>query len=344
MTPSLFQVDTPFWSLTWAGTDVTADIAAMVTSLTYADKKEGESDELQVSLEDRDGRWRDAWIPAKGDILELAIGYRGGLVVDAGAFQIDEIEHDGPPDRLQVRGLAAGVTAALRTKRHRGFEGRTLPEIAGAVAADHGMTVIGDPATEALQRVSQADQTDLEFLTKLAADHGYVFSVRGTSLVFLSDEELLAAEPAMTLSRALHDPVRWRFRKTANQVYKACEVTYQDPATKQTRTVTVVAPSTGDEGETAPSADAAGDTLKKRVRVESAAHAERKAKALLERANRGEVEAGLTVPGRPDLVAGINVLLDGFGTAWDGKHHVTRSTHRIQRGGGYVTEIEVHRV
>lgn len=332
-------VDTPFWSLTWAGTDVTADIAAMVTSLTYADKKEGESDELQVSLEDRDGRWRDSWMPAKGDILELVIGYRGGLAVDAGAFQIDEVEHEGPPDRLHVRGLAAGVTAALRTKRHRGFEGKTLPEIARAVAADHGMTVIGDPATEALQRVSQADETDLEFLTKLAADHGYVFSVRGTSLVFLSDDELLGADPAMTLSRALHDPVRWRFRRTAREVYKACEVKYHDPATKKTETVTVKA-----EGEKAPNGGSGGDTLKKRVRVESKAHAERKAKALLDRANRGEVEASLTFPGRPDLVAGVNVLLDGFGTAWDGKHHVTRSTHRIQRGSGYVTDIEVHRV
>lgn len=313
---------------------MTADIAEMVTSLTFSDKKAGESDELDIQLEDRDGRWRNSWMPSKGDVLDLAIGYEHGLVVDAGSFEIDDIEHEGPPDRLHVRGLAAGVTKALRTKRHRAFEGKTLPQIAAQVAADHEMTVIGNPGTETLNRVSQADETDLAFLTKLAKEHGYVFSIRGASLVFMSDDELLSADPVLTLSRDQHHPVRWRFRKTAKQVYKACEVSYHDPATKKTEKVTVTA-----QGEKAE-----GDTLKKRVRVESRAHAETKAKALLANANRGEVEGNLTLPGRPDLAAGINVLLDGFGGAWDGTYHLVRSTHRFQRSSGYTTDIEVQRV
>ncbi len=329
----MIPVDTPVWSLTWSGTDVTAEVAAFVTSLTVTDRKEGESDELAVELEDRDGRWRGAWAPEKGDVLDVSLGFADGGMIDAGRFEVDEIEHGGPPDRLSVRALATGVTDELRTKRHRAFEGRTLPQIAAAVAADHGMEVIGNPATEPLQRVTQADETDLQFLSKLAGEHGYVFSVRGKGLVFLSDEELLAAEPVMTLSRDLHHPVRWRFRHTAKQVYKACEVTYQDPATKRTETAKVDAANV-----------TSGDTLKKRVRVENPAHARQKARSLLDRANRGEISASLTFPGRPTLVAGINVMLDGFGSAWDGKFHVIGSTHRIKRGGGYTTDIEVHRV
>lgn len=331
------RVDTPVWTLTWQGTDVTADIAAMVTSLTVTDRKEGESDELSVTLEDRDGRWRGDWLPEKGDVLEVTLGYAGGLAVDAGTYQVDEVEHGGPPDRLDVRALAAGVTEALRTKRHRAFENQTLARIAAAVAADHGMEVIGDPATEALQRVTQADETDLEFLSKLAAEHGYVFSVRGGRLVFMSEDDLLSADPVMTLSRVLHHPVRWRFRVTARQVYTGCEVRYLDPATKRTRTVTVKA----DGQETKPKG---GDLLRRRMRVESEAHARQKAQALLDRANRGEVRASLSFPGRPDLVAGINVVLAGFGAAWDGTYHVTSSTHRMVRGGGYTTDMEAHRV
>lgn len=328
-------VDTPVWTLSWSGKAVTADIASMVTSLTVTDKKEGESDELTVELEDSDGRWRNAWMPAKGDVLDVAIGFQGGAMFDAGSFQVDDIEHSGPPDRLSVRAMAAGVTHALRTKRHRAFEGKTLPQIAAMVAADHGMTVIGDPATEPLKRISQANETDLQFLSKVAAEHGYVFSVRGKSLVFLSDEELLAADPVMTLSRSRHHPIRWRFRRTSRQVYKECEVSYQDPASKTTQKVTVKA--TGEAKD-------AGDVLKKQVRVETAAHAKQKAQALLDRANRGEIVASLSFPGRPDLVAGVNITLEGFGDAWDGKHHVVSSTHRMQRGAGYTTDVEVHRV
>ncbi|WP_029009398.1 phage late control D family protein [Azospirillum halopraeferens] len=351
------RVDTPVWTLTWQGTDVTADIAAMVTGLTVTDRKDGESDELAVTLEDRDGRWRGDWLPEKGDVLEATLGYAGGPVVDAGTYQVDEVDHSGPPDRLEVRALAAGVTEALRTRRHRAFEGRTLAQIAAAVAADHGMAVIGDPASEALQRVTQADETDLEFLSKLAAEHGYVFSARARRLVFMSEDELLSADPVMTLSRALHHPVRWRFRVTARQVYTACEVRYLDPATKRTRTVTVKAAGQetkpkGGSQRTGGSPDAVsgskasvkGDLLRRRMRVESEAHARQKAQALLDRANRGEVRASLTFPGRPDLVAGINVVLAGFGRAWDGTYHVTGSTHRMVRGGGYTTDMEAHRV
>lgn len=335
------MVDTPTWRLTWSGTDVTTDIAAHVTSLTVTDHKEGASDEVAVVLEDRDGRWRNGWFPAKGASLDLAFGYRGAPLVDAGRFTVDELEADGPPDKLSVRAIAAGIDNPLRTSRHKGYEGKTLGEIAKEIADQHGMTVVGDPVTEPLKRVSQSDETDLKFLARLAAEHGYVFSVRGSMLVFVLDADLLAADPILTLSRGDHDPVRWRFRVTAKQVYGACEVTYQNPRTKSVDKVTVKATDTDETGAAKPKS---ADILKKRIRVESPEDAERKAKALLERANRGEVTAHLTVPGDPRICAAANVLLTGFGAAWDGKYHVTTSTHRLSRGGGYATEMEAFRV
>lgn len=332
-------VETPAWRLTWAGANVTQDIAGMVTSLTVTDRKEGASDEVALVLEDRDGRWRNAWCPDKGDALDVAIGYAGMDLVDAGRFTVDELEAEGPPDKLSVRALAAGIDNPLRTSQHKGYEGKTLGEIAKAIADAHGMNVVGDPVTDPLERVSQSDETDLKFLARLAADNGYVFNVRGKQLVFMLDEALLAADPVLTLSRDDHDPVRWRFAKTARQVYAACEVTYQDPRTKKLEKVTVKAPDA--DSDTKPKG---ADTLKKRIRVESAADAERKAKALLERANRGEVTVHLTVPGNPRICAAANVTISGHGSAWDGKYHVTTSTHRLSRGAGYATEMEAFRV
>ncbi|MCW2248684.1 phage protein D [Azospirillum fermentarium] len=325
-------VDTPDWTLLWSGTDVTASIRDMVTGLAYTDKKIGESDDLDIQLEDRDGRWRNDWIPSKGDVLELFIGYKDHLV-DAGSYEIDQIEHSGPPDRLKVTALAAGVTTALRTKKSRGFEKKTLSQIARQIADEHGMTVIGDPDTEVKDRITQADQTDLEFLSKTAAEFGYVFSVRGQSLVFMSDDELMAGPVVFTLPRGGSNIMNWRFSKKG-KVYKACEVSYYDPATKKTQKVTVE-PEVKKE---------AGDTLKKRVRVENEEQARRKAKALLDSANTGEITASLDLTGRPDLVSGINIRLDGFGTAWDGTYHVQKSGHRFDPKRGYTTTIEVQRV
>ena len=45
----------------------------------------------------------------------------------------------------------------------------------------------------------------------------------------------------------------------------------------------------------------------------------------------------------PGLVAGINVELAGFGQL-SGTWQVAKSVHRIDRSGGYVTELELRRV
>ncbi len=50
----------------------------------------------------------------------------------------------------------------------------------------------------------------------------------------------------------------------------------------------------------------------------------------------------LTVEGNPDLVAGANVLLEGFGI-YDGKYSIAKATHRVGREG-YLTTLELQRV
>lgn len=51
-------------ALTFEGVDISADINKYLLSLTYTDNEEDETDDLQVSLDDREGIWLGNWLKA----------------------------------------------------------------------------------------------------------------------------------------------------------------------------------------------------------------------------------------------------------------------------------------
>lgn len=324
-------VRAPVWRLEYAGVDVTREISRHVVQVGYTDHAHGEADSIEIRLEDADGRWRGAWYPAKGDQVSLLIGYAGDRLMPCGRFEIDELEFDAPPDTITMRGLAAGITPALRTENTRAFEGLTLRQIAETVAGNHQLQVTGTIDDIRIGRLTQLRERDLAFLKRLAEDYGHVFSVRGSQLVFHRVADLEAVEPVTSIDRRTMKRIRLTDR--TRRIYRGAIARYHDPDTKQLIEQEVMA---GDDAGT-------GDMLKILVRAENAEQAEAKARAALARANGITAEGTITVEGEPRLVAGNNVDLTGLGRL-DGKYEITTSTHRIDRRSGYQTEIEVRGV
>ena len=48
--------------ISFDGTDITGDIRPYLRSLSYTDNEEGEADDLQITLQDRDGLWLQSWL------------------------------------------------------------------------------------------------------------------------------------------------------------------------------------------------------------------------------------------------------------------------------------------
>ncbi len=90
-------VPVPSYVLTYEQTNITQNISPYVTAITYVDHLQGESDELEIELEDSDGRWMNGWYPDQGDILNAKIGYSGSALLPLGDFEIDELSISGPP-------------------------------------------------------------------------------------------------------------------------------------------------------------------------------------------------------------------------------------------------------
>lgn len=328
-----YTVLKPRWVLTYAKKDITADISDMVTEISYSDKAENFSDELELTVEDRDRRWQGPWFPVRGDLVGALIGYYGvGRLLDCGIFQVDELELKGPPDSFHLKCIAAGIKTSLRTPRSAGYESQTLTDVANTIAQRHGMTVTGTPQNINVtwDRITQRKETDLQFLHRLAIAHNYDFSIRNQQLVFYSRTAL---EQAASVGTILRTQVKsFEFKTRTQQIYKSASVAYQNPDQKQ-----LISAQASD------AAKPVADNLHQPTRIENPQQAQLKADGALHDNNKDEVTGRIEAEGTIVLVAGVNLDIQGFGQ-FDGKYHVTSSRHRLERSSGYVTEVEVRKL
>jgi phage protein D len=188
-----------------------------------------------------------------------------------------------------------------------------------------------------IQRVTQDRETDLEFLRRVAADYGIMFSLRDDKMIFISIYEVQNADVVRSLDRK--ELLRYSIKDKATKVYKSARVRHHDIKQNKVIDAEIVA---ADVPEINSEYEDAQDVLEIHEKVENKRQAEEKAKAALHNANGKSQEGSLSVEGNPLLVAGNNFDLTGMANL-SGKYRITRSSHRISRGG-YVTEVEIKRI
>jgi uncharacterized protein len=340
----------PQFQVVYGSKDITKDISKSLISLTYNDAEEGETDDVSFEVEDTDGLWRDAWYPSKGDTIELSIGY-DGVLMNCGKFVVDEIALQGAPDTVTIRGLAAATNSPLRTKRSTAHEKQTLKQIAQKIADKNGLLVQGEIANIQIERVTQNRESDLGFLARIAKEYGYLFSVRDKSLIFTSIYGIESGQPVLDIDRT--DLIRYRVTDKSVKTFKAATVKYREPKTNAVVTATVNAGDKIDLVGAAAAGVTAGiggantttsdDVMEIDLKAENKQQATTKAQAALHRANTDGQDGNFVVYGEPLFVAGNNFMLTGMGKL-SGKWHISKSSHSISRGGGYITSLEAKRI
>lgn len=317
---------TPTFKLFYEKKDITQDVSPYVTSIEYSDAEHGESDELQISFEDSEKLWQGPWIPTKGDSVRAYMGYENEKMLNCGIFEIDELEFETPPDVITIKGLGTGIKKPLRQKNSVGYENRTLRQIAQEIANKHELTLIGEIAEVHVDRITQDKKRDLEFLTKLAEQYGYIFKVAENNLVFYDVQKLKGTKSTQIFYRS--DLTRINLKEKTSQKYKSVQVSYFDPKKKKT-----VRASAKNENVKK------GDTLKITVRCSNRKQAILKAKSALGTADN-KIEGSIELPGNPYLVTGLNIELKELGH-FSGKYHIKSARHSLDKSSGYKTSCEV---
>lgn len=333
-------------SVTIGGHDATSFLEPYLLSFSYTDNATGKADSLQIELQDRDGKWADAWAPGKGTGVAASLrcldwfgpGQHAGL--NCGAFKVDEVEFSGVPDKVSLKAVTASLNSGLReTAKTKAWEGFSLQGVASEVAARHGLTLLYDAPEHSFARQDQREESDLAFLSRLAGARGVNLKVHDGKLALYGAKEADSRKGTLTIPKtgSQFSPKSYSFKeKSQGTAFTGCEVNYLDPATQQVHTWAYDAKGQRVE-------KAATDSQKVwavNQRVESEADARKLAQNTLRSKNGGECTGSIEIMGHPGLVAGITLSLTGFGK-FSGSYFVNKAEHKV--GSGYTTSAELRR-
>lgn len=332
-------------SIAFGGVDITADIKPYFLKLTYTDDTDDLADDLKIEVQDRDGVWVEHWLQ---EAVEAAAGNRLSIsamitpenwmkagYLKTGTFELDRVDASGPPATVTINATSLAFSGSLRqTKKSKAWESCSLRGIASEIAAGGGMGCLYESGTNpSYDRVEQTNQSDIEFLKKLCQDAGISIKATDGKIVLYDQAAYEAKAPVLTIEKGVKGGyTKYKLSSgSADTRYAKCRVRWMDPTT-----------GTCIEG-TAEDGDVSGEQcLEVKARVASVGEAQTLALKHLRLHNKLAKTVTFTLPGDVGLVAGVTILLKGWG-GWDGKYIVTRAVHTVGRDG-YTTQIRARKV
>lgn len=347
-------VPAPAFRVLYGTGDATAAIDDFLVRFEFVDNISGKADEIQIQVEDRNGVFKGSFWPRKGDDLRASIGWTGGELDGlwpCGTFIIDEAQADGPPDTITIKALSSNIKKPMRQVNSRAFEGQTLRQIAEKIAADNAVTLAGEVPDITLARATQHRETDLGFLNRLAAEYGCIFKARGGEFVMHALDDVMSLDCQALITK--DHLKRYTLRSKTADAPRAHVQRYFHPGHKavigqqvKDREPVILAsvPVPGAKGVFSRSwigADLAGrqDVGKYFEMVEDLSQADARIAARLLRAQMGQVEGSITIPGDPRIRASMSVWLDDLGLL-TGAYLVVRARHVLTRDD-YTTELDL---
>jgi phage protein D len=278
-----------------------------------------------------------------GSHLEIKLGAREELTTTT-LFEGDVVSLDvefGPGSvELLVRGLD-GSHALQRSRNVRTFQNQTASDIVEGILrdSDSDFDISTDPSGDPHDFVQQDNETDWDFIWRLAERIGFEFVVQdGTAHFRRQAHDQSPVE--LEWPRELHS---FRPRVTAIQQVKQVTLAAHDPKTKETIDATAHSPhqlaEIGIDRQTIREAFDGAIVHIATEPVASHAEAQAVAQALLDKLANAYIAAEGVCDGNPKIKAGTAVEITGIGQSFSGTYRIAAATHVLRGGSMYETRF-----
>lgn len=355
---------TPDFLLKVNSKDVTTNLRDRLISLTLTDNRGFEADQLDIELDDADGKLA---MPVRGAELSLFLGWKGQALIGKGTFTVDEVEHHGAPDTMTIRARSADFRGSLNSRREVSYHDTTLGAIVEQIAGRNNLkAMLADGfAAISVAHIDQTQETDAKFLTRLATLYGAVAAIKAGRLLFIRPGNGVTLSgkpiPQMTITRKDGDQhsfsiadrgaytgVSASWLHTKDPKPKKVKLQRKPKEQKQNLVAHPDAKNTPAKTEKVPEAkegnylEGSQDNVFTLTTVFSSQKtAISAAKAKWEKLQRGVAEFTLTLAmGRADLYPETPVKVSGFKSVIDAQPWlISKVTHNLS-SGGYTTQLE----
>lgn len=274
-----------------------------------------------------------------GSRLEIKLGAREELTTTS-LFNGDILSLDvefGPGSiELLVRGLDRSHTLQ-RSRKVRTFQNQTASDIVERIAREAGLQVHSDASGDPYDFVQQDNESDWDFIWRLAERIGYEFVV-ADGVAHFRRQSTETTPTALEWPGALRS---FRPRVTAIQQVKEVTLATFDPKTKESIDATASDPQQishiGIDRQTVQQAFDGARVHIATEPVDSHSEGQAVAQALLDKLANAYVAAEGVCDGNPAIRAGTPVNITGVGQKFSGTYRVAAATHILRGGSMYET-------
>lgn len=358
------------------GVDITEDLRKYLLSVAYTDNADGETDDLQIKLQDREELWSERWLMQALDAASLP-----GSSSIRSYYETDKKARSEAKKQEEVRASNFRMQAFIVRCNWNG-DGKDevldcgeffLDEITGT-GAPNCVTLKGSSAPYRAT-LRQSPESKHWSNIRLGDIARYIAGKAGLQLM-----NLLEADPLIGVSDQNKESdasylarlcrrfnVNLKFTNTAIVLYAGEPETGAEPLELEKRdlssydfrvgkaqreydscTVTYITPKGTKYTGTAYLADYDPEReenlhLDLSIKCSSSAEAQKLAAYQLARHNRYAVTGTITLPGNQRIVGGVKVRLRHFGL-WTGTWAVSSANHTVDGNGGYVTRAELRKL
>lgn len=309
------------------GSDISSVIEELFEYISVTDQTGIESDTCEISL--IDDPVTPIAIPPRGAEMEILMGYDDAFV-SMGKYVVDEIELDGPPEKMVIRGRAAAQTASksgqvsMQTQKSRTWAKDTTIEAAvRKIAKEHNLDfMVSDSLkTVKLPQTSQSDESDLSFLFRLAKRYDAICKPAGAKLLFVKRGEIQMETLAFTRWQLS----KWSMVRSSRDSTGTVIAYWHEKAKAKKHEVKL-----GD-----------GEPVRRlRHAYADEASAKAAAQAALDKSKRDEDKLSIALPGDPYISAESPVTISEIRDGIDGDWIVDSVTHKIDKSVGFNTSFE----
>ena len=278
---------------------------------------------------------------AIGSQLEIQLGAREELTTTR-LFRGDvvslEVEFGPGSIELLVRGFDRSH-ALLRSRRVRSFQNQTSSDIVEKILREAGLDADTDPSGDPHEFVQQDNETDWDFIWRLAERIGFEFVVQDTTAHFRRPQ-ISGRTTTLEWPSGLRS-----FSARVSAIQQVGEVTLaaHDPKTKEAIDASASNPQQlARIGIDRDTVQAAFDDDRLHIATEPvASHAEGQAvvQALLDKLANAYVAAEGVCDGNPSIRAGTTINVIGIGQKCGGTYRVAAATHVLRGGSMYETRF-----
>lgn len=323
-------------------------VAERLMSLSLTDNRGFEADQLTITLDDADGQLQ---LPPRGARLTVLIGWKGEPLTEKGTYIVDEIAHEGPPDRLTVSARSADFRDEFNVKREVSSHDVTVERVVSAIAHRYGLKPqISEMLMDIeIDHADQTEESDMSFLTRMAEMLGAITTVKSGNLLFIMPGGGVNAQgqplPSFAITRSSGD--RHQFRIADREAYTGVRATGLIPLrerksqreTPQTAK-TQKEKSSSREGDYMEGAEGNVFVLRKTYQNEQAAR--RAAAAKWQQLQRGAASFSITLArGRAELYPEMHGTVTGFKSEIDNQDWIIAKAEHTIDNSGFTTQLEL---